>query len=874
MADFFAASRDGSRDCGPSLKVVKVDLVRSQPRQRDTGLQRRRLNRSSEGGGVILSDMDEDDDCIKVTVPRPSCLPTLRSLGTFATRGKLWLFAASGEHCWHVPKGLHSVLRLTEPASDVLSEWLASPQMTMGAAVGSFLLGLRWGSAHGLGVAAPTAVGTLSALAAFCGSVSCVCDRLEAVALAERSGDAGYEVGKPSDAEGKAAGTVASARRTVELQPWATSSLAALCGALAPLPLAWTPQAFLGGVSGPVYTALPGAIGIAVMFELAHRRLARVDPDMVNNLLAMENMVNDSFLSSWFDAATVELIVKHWRKHFDPFGGGGVGAVFLLTQVFVTACGVQIDLAMTAWRASFFNVLQAKDVVAFNAQMFDFLPIAAASVFSSVYDGYLTTMWDLRWREELVKDFVGMWLRDRAFYLSRFTGNSDNIDNFDQRIVEDTGVFASSSRLLICGAASALMRLAVFGPALVRISPTPRIWQLCLTMSLLSSLATHFVGQPLAARNAALQRCEADFRSSLMRLRIFAEDIALQRGEHAEEAAAAQLFEGIKAATWLAARGVLNLTLFTSIYALAGGILPFIVLVPSYFHGDITLGVMFQIEGIVQGVRQSLDFFVGAYGEIAVWRAATDRLLALEKCCLHQSQVQAALRDEASAAVPDIVVTGLTLHRETGDAFFTDISFRWRLGDRVLLSGPASGGALAALLRRLAGARPLARSSGSSFVGVCSGVMLVSSTGFVLPPHSSLRDCLAYPEKVGAYDEDLMDALRLCGLPELAEQLDVRADWPGRLPGADRQRLLFARLLARWPSGIQWLLLCDADNALDGEVAADLVSILFRRATQAVGVVVASRHPQVWALAGARCFHAPGDGSLTETDHAEDNSLA
>mmetsp|Transcript_77294 Transcript_77294/g.239392 ORF Transcript_77294/g.239392 Transcript_77294/m.239392 type:complete len:130 (-) Transcript_77294:15-404(-) len=115
-----------------------------------------------------------------------------------------------------------------------------------------------------------------------------------------------------------------------------------------------------------------------------------------------------------------------------------------------------------------------------------------------------------------------------------------------------------------------------------------------------------------------------------MRLRIFAEDIAMRNGEDAEVSVALRCFEGVKAASWLAARCSLQLASFTSSYGTVGSVVPLLLLFPSYLDGHVTLGLMFQIEALVQGVRQSLDFFVGSYSDIALWSAASNRLLALE----------------------------------------------------------------------------------------------------------------------------------------------------------------------------------------------------------------------------------------------------
>jgi len=70
---------------------------------------------------------------------------------------------------------------------------------------------------------------------------------------------------------------------------------------------------------------------------------------------------------------------------------------------------------------------------------------------------------------------------------------------------------------------------------------------------------------------------------------------------------------------------------YTSLYGLTAGILPFVILAPTYFSGGITLGAMFQIESIIGHVQGSLDFFVGSYGEVQGWRVTTNRLIQMEQ---------------------------------------------------------------------------------------------------------------------------------------------------------------------------------------------------------------------------------------------------
>jgi putative ATP-binding cassette transporter len=611
-------------------------------------------------------------------------------------------------------------------------------------------------------------------------------------------------------------------------------------------------------------------VGAIVMFEVGHRYWACIDPSRVQGLGGSKETWRQLQGTETDNLST--RVLRLWWQHFSPChpnGNRGVGTVYFIGNLAVTFFAVHIDLVMTQWKNGFFSALQAHNSVGFYHQLWDFCPIALASSMATIYSGYLATMWDLRWREELTHDFVGMWLERKAYYTVRFSdpGNGAVIDNFDQRLVDDTAIFAGSSRGLICGFAEAVLRLIVFFPALVRLAPTPVVWQFCIALSLVSSVLTHIVGRPLATQNAQLQRTEADFRSSLIRLRLFAEDIALQRGEGSEGAVAARCFEGVKAATFMAARGTLNLVTYTSAYGLAGGILPLLVLVPSYFSGQIDLGTMFQIEAVVGGVRSSLDFFIGAYGEIATWRAAANRMLALE-----------AIKD---VDAPDATTTGTTaraIAEQTedfnqdgrlevedlvlvavgdGHTLLEQASFSWTAGSRVMLVGNAGCGKTA-LLRTLAGAWPLPASGRVSTLGASGAfaekTMLVTSRGFLLPMQTTLRKVLAYPEAIAAFDEDLKESLATCGLNHLVDQLSVEADWAAELSPGDRQRLVFARLLARWPSGVQWLFLDDVAAALPEADAAELHHRLSSQMPADAGLVVVSSHLEVQRQQGWRRF--------------------
>lgn len=691
------------------------------------------------------------------------------------------------------------------------------PTMSLvaGACMASFLIGLRAVGLSGFRRNLPPATAILSAAIAASGSLSCI------LTFREDRGDTG----------------------SVELPPNVVLALACFCAALSPLPMIRLSHSALADVVGPIRLALPGAVGASVMFELLHRTWARVDPARVSNM-EMQELLQASTpggSASWsgglfgWEDGLIARAGRHWKRHFTE---RRVGGAFFLIQLIVTCCGVQIEYAMTTWQNAFTTVLQNKDAIGFYGQLYDFVPIAAASILASVYGGYLTTIWDLRWREELTRDFYGKLLDQKTYYyVSR--ENASETDNFDQRIVEDAAIFATNSRALLCGFSAAVIRLAVFGPALLRLSPSPVVWQLCLLMSLVSSVMTHVVGQPLASRNEALQRAEADLRTAMMRLRLFSEEIALQQGDAAESAGTMSRFEALKAATWRAARGALQLSTFTSAYGLVGGVLPTLILAPSYLYGSMSLGLLFQLQSVVGGVQQSTDWFVGAYADITVWRAAAGRLLALESSVTHSCPADAqALAEGGDHLSADNVM----IRSQGGEVLMEGVTFRWCCGERICIRGP-SGSGKTALIRLLAGAWPPAAAGCVHPGKPGAGVLMLNSAGFLLPSRASLRRCLAYPEAMGAYDEDLLEALCSCGLEALADRLDEEADWGAVLSLAEKQRLAFARLIAKWPVGARWLLLDEVDSALDPQSALTLMQCLLDSAAKAtVGLVVASKH--------------------------------
>jgi len=235
----------------------------------------------------------------------------------------------------------------------------------------------------------------------------------------------------------------------------------------------------------------------------------------------------------------------------------------------------------------------------------------------------------------------------------------------------------------------------------------------------------------------------------------------------------------------------------------------------------------------------------------------------MEEPPLEPNGVESASHHEGS-----LKVEGLILASSSDTLLLDDVSFELSPGDRAFIQVfCATGTATArALLRALAGAKPLPR-GGRILPGLPrSQVLLVGGSGFIFPPSSTLRQCLAYPDALGAHDEDLASALSKCGLGHLDLQLDRCADWPAILTPGDRQRMVFARLFVGVPAGVQWILLDEVDSAIDIAAAMELYGHLLAVTPRHVGIVAAPFHCEqvISQFASCRCFTVTAEGHALE----------
>ena len=489
---------------------------------------------------------------------------------------------------------------------------------------------------------------------------------------------------------------------------------------------------------------------------------------------------------------------------------------------------VYVNVRLAAWSNEFYNAIQDKQLARFYVLLGHFTGLAAAFIAMSVYKLYLTQMLQIEWRSWLTEHYLGRWLGDRAYYRLQLLDRGT--DNPDQRIAEDLKLFVDGTLSLGLGLLSAVVTLVSFVALLWSLSgsltiplggmtvviPGYMVW-FALLYAAAGSVLAHLVGQPLIGLQFHQQRVEADFRFALVRLREHSEGVALYHGEAGELIGFRDRFAEVVTNWWSIMRKQKQLTWFTSGYAQAAVIFPFLIAAPRYFSGAITLGGLMQTSVAFGQVQTSLSWFIEAYTQFATWRATVDRLTGFTRAITQVRAEGAELAGDRVEGANDAVgVAHLSLMLPEGRPLVGDTTRTFERGEHVLVRGP-SGSGKSTFFRALAGIWPYWKGR----IVLPKGARLLFLPQKAYLPLGTLKATIAYPLAADAVsDADVRDALDAVGLAHLADGLTRVESWGQVLSGGEQQRVAVARALINKP---EWLFLDEATASLpDAELYAVL----------------------------------------------------
>ncbi|CAB3763268.1 ABC transporter ATP-binding protein/permease [Paraburkholderia solisilvae] len=553
-----------------------------------------------------------------------------------------------------------------------------------------------------------------------------------------------------------------------------------------------------------------------------------------------ENPNSSADITAW------GLIKPYWVSE-DKWRAWGLLAIVIAMNMTMVAANVWFN----RWQGIFFDAIQQYNYPVFKHSLLQFTVIALALILLGSYRTYFRQMLEFRWRQWLTTKYLNQWLGDDAYYRIE----RDRLaDNPDQRVSADLQGLASNTLNLSLGLLSTTVTLFSFIVILWNLSgslafhvfgtevsiPGYMVW-VALIYAAIGSWITHKVNHPLVSINYQQQRVEADFRFSLIRIRENADQIALYRGEEAEEKSLQGVFGHIRDNWRLVMRFTRRLSIVVISYSQLAIVFPYIAAAPKYFSKSISFGVYQQVTSAFGTVSDSFSWFINNYDSLAEWRATVNRLREFHRVMreqhLHESVVDGTAHGGINTHLTDtqvLDVKDLMLKRPNGQPIAAIGSFRIAPKSRWLVRGP-SGAGKSTLLRALAGLWPF----GEGTIEAPAGAKLLFIPQRSYLPIGTLKGALCYPSVDDTFSDDACrDVLVACRLPELAERLAESAHWERTLSPGEQQRVAAARALLQKPD---FLFLDEATSALDPDNEAAIYTALTERLADAAIVSVAHR---------------------------------
>ncbi len=509
-----------------------------------------------------------------------------------------------------------------------------------------------------------------------------------------------------------------------------------------------------------------------------------------------------------------------------------VAVVMALTVIGIEFGQVAINVRLSYFNRDWFNAIQSKDAAAFWTLLFTvFCVWAAVYIASAIIQYVIQSYLRIRWRTWMTKHYVARWLGGDTHYRMGLSGTST--DNPDQRIADDIDQFTQSTQQLTLSFLSSVSNLVSFSVILWQISaaftvpgtsvhlPGFLVWGALIYSGVVTWL-THLIGRPLIGLIFQQQKREADFRFSLARLREYGEQVALLKGGEAERVALGERFRALMANFYALVDRRKRLSAFTVSYQQVNVVIPYILVAPYYFAGQIPLGVMTQTAGAFARVEGTMSFFITFYTTLADYKAQVDRLTSFG-AAMDRAETQAAGSRVAVAPAANeaVRVTGLALGLPDGRRIAQVADLAFHPGEATLLTGP-SGSGKSTLFRAISGIWPF----GEGRVEVPPGASLMLLPQRPYLPQGTLKAAATYPATAeGHTDAAVASALETARLPHLAGRLAEEAPWAQTLSLGEQQRLAVARALLAKPD---WLFLDEATAALDEPTEAEIYRTLKR----------------------------------------------
>ena len=328
----------------------------------------------------------------------------------------------------------------------------------------------------------------------------------------------------------------------------------------------------------------------------------------------------------WY-AVAVSAFALFWKlKANHPWQGWSIwGSAFILFNVWF---GVQLSVAINAWYAPFFDLIQSMmsngaggDITLLYQGTMAFLYLAMVSVTVAVLNLFFVSHYIFRWRTAMNEYYTANWNTLR------------HVEGASQRVQEDTMRFASTLETLGVSFVKAILTLIAFLPVLIQLSQhvpaLPVIGEIkyslvwaAVSWSLFGTILLVVVGIKLPGLEFNNQKVEAAFRKEL----VYGEDHA----DRAQPATLNELYGNVRKNYFRLYFHYAYFNVVSIWYIQLDILFSLVVLFPAIAAGIITLGLLQQISHVFGKVRESFQYLVNSWKTIIELLSIYKRLKAFE----------------------------------------------------------------------------------------------------------------------------------------------------------------------------------------------------------------------------------------------------
>ena len=409
----------------------------------------------------------------------------------------------------------------------------------------------------------------------------------------------------------------------------------------------------------------------------------------------------------------------------------------LLALTCILACALTTGLSVVFSYAQrdMSTALSNKDQDGFYdaIKRYIFVVVIAAPLFA-LYD-YVQSLSALHWRKYMTEKMMTMYCENDNYYSLKFKnsavmaneGSSEvqkeaetaSLDNPDQRIGEDVRGFVHSSTTLMLAIVHKIFSMSAFFAVLYQISP--KLLVFCFAYSMIGTYVTTavFGGKLMHLHFESLKK-EANMRFFLVRLREHAESIALYRGAKRELKTLLRTLQQVIQVQKEKIVWNRHLDLFTNAYEFATFCLPYLIIAPLYFKGEVEFGVVTQSSYAFRTIQNALNIIVNRLDQLSGLAAESERiehfLILLERQGRDEEEkneekhnliARKVLDDNNDMpnvllSIKNVSVSTPSREMNLGQLLWTNLNIDIVRNESVVITGP-SGCGKSSLLRVLAG---------------------------------------------------------------------------------------------------------------------------------------------------------------------------